>query len=36
MSNEVVINVQPRTSYQQVDIEKKHLCMCERGLKKNL
>jgi hypothetical protein len=34
MSNEVVIEVQPGTTYQQVDVENTHLCMCERGLKK--
>jgi hypothetical protein len=36
MSNEVVINVQPSTTHQEVYVEKAHLCMCERGCKKTI
>jgi hypothetical protein len=36
MSNEVVIDVQPGTTHQKVSVEKAHLCMCERGLKKTM
>jgi hypothetical protein len=34
MSSEVVIDVQPGTTHQHVDVELTHMCMCERGCRK--